>query len=115
MGKMAVDEIAVKRAAVRILHGVCDVVLGEKNAFTETLGLTLRSANDKTFEYNYRIAEQEFRRLPAEVLELVVGKCNSHIASNQKSILGQIKSLTGVEPGPAKKRPEPRRTAVDWF
>ena len=113
---MSIDEIAVKKAAVKILHGVCDTVLGAKNAFTATLSLTLQSANNKTFEYNYRVAEQEFRRLPAEVVELVVGKCNSHIASNQKSILKQLKVLTGVEPTAGKTQPGKRPTsAVDWF
>ena len=114
LGKMSVEEIAVKKAAVRVLHGVCEVVLGEANAFTETLTLAVGSANDKTFEYNYRIAEQEFRRLPPEVVELVVGKCTSHIAANQQSILRQIKSLRGGGPGRAKPA-EKRRTAVDWF
>ena len=114
LDKMSVDEIAVKKAAVRILHDVCDVVLGAHNAFTETLSLTLKSANNKTFEYNYKIAEQEFRRLPGEVMELVLGKCNSHIASHQKSILKQIKSLGGTEPGQAKSPAERRKTSVDW-
>ncbi|MBI3498432.1 MAG: hypothetical protein HY058_14115 [Proteobacteria bacterium] len=115
--QMSVDEIAVKKAAVRILHSVCDNVLGAKNAFTATLTLTLQSANNKTFEYNFRVAEQEFQRLPAEVIELVVGKCNSHIASNQKAILAQIKTLTGA-PAPAGKTDKAGKrptSAVDWF
>jgi hypothetical protein len=112
--KTAIDDIAVKKTAVRILHGVCDVVLGGNNAFTETLSLTLKSANAKTFEHNYRVAELEFRRLPAEVVELVVGKCNSHIASNRKLVLGQIRTLSGREPVPAKPAAK-RQTAVDWL
>ena len=112
---MAVDDITVKRTAVRILHGVCDTVLGERNAFTETLSLTLKSANNKTFEYNYKVAEQEFRRLPGEVMELVLGKCNSHIASNQDSIIRQIKTLSGAEPEPKGKKGKRSSSAVDWF
>jgi hypothetical protein len=115
MAKTAVAEIVVKRTAVRILHGVCDTVLGNTNAFTATLSLTLKSANPATFEANYRAVEEEFRRLPAEVVELVVGKCNSHIASNQAAILGQIKTLSGAPAAPGKKPAKKRASsAVEW-
>lgn len=117
----AASDIAVKRTAVRLLWDACNGVLEEDAPLSSALVAALQSPNDRLFVYNYKIAEQEFGRLPREKTEALTSRCQSRIAENQLDILTEIRGMTATKPvaakgtsKPATKAPAAPKTARQW-
>jgi len=122
----AASDIAVKRTAVRLLWDACEGILDEDAPLSAALTAALQSPNDRLFVYNYKLAEQEFGRLPRTKTEALMSRCQSRIAENQSDILSEIRGMTATKPAaskpvapkapqkPAAKAPAAPKTAREW-
>ena len=117
------EDLAVKRTAVKLLSSACDGLLAEDEPFAAALAAALRSPNDPLFVYNYRVAEQEFRRLPRETSDTLLSRCQSRIAETQDDILAEFRGMSAAKRAAkwiqqqkkAKKVAAKKRiTAVEW-
>lgn len=117
MAETSNQDVAVKRTAVKLLSTACDGLLDKEEPLMAALNAALRSPNDPLFMYNYRVAEQEFRRLPRETTGTLMSRCQSQIAENQEDILAEIKVLSSEHrriqrkqpPAPEAKKSEPKK------
>ena len=123
MAETASQDLAVKRTAVKLLSTACDGLLAEDAPLTTALVAAMRSPNDPLFIYNYRVAEEEFRRLPRETTDTLMSRCQSRIAESQDDILAEIRGLkvgtkapkpAAMKPVPRKAPPQRKTTAVEW-
>jgi hypothetical protein len=117
----AASDIAVKRTAVRLLWDACEGILDEDAPLSAALTAALQSPNDRLFVFNYKLAEQEFGRLPRAKTEALMSRCQSRIAENQTDILSEIRGMTATKPAapkapakPAAKAPAAPKTAREW-
>jgi hypothetical protein len=110
MTDMSIDDVAVKRTAVRLLSTACDGLLAEDAPLSAALAAALRSPNDPLFIYNYRVAESEFSRLPRETSDTLMLRCQSRIAVSQEDILAEIRGFRAETREPAPRLLEPRKS-----
>ncbi len=124
MAEAQSQDLAVKRTAVKLLSTACDGLVAEDEPFAAALAAALRSPNDPLFIYNYRVAEQEFGRLPRETSEILLSRCQSRIAETQDDILAEFRGMNAAKRAAkwiqqqkkAKKAAEPKKriTAIEW-
>lgn len=124
MAQATPEDLAVKRTAVKLLSTACSGLLADDAPLAAALAAAIQSPNDPLFVYNYRVAEEEFRRLPRETTDTLMSRCQSRIAASQQDILAEFRGLkraTHKAKRPAAKPSEPKKaaprrtsSAVEW-